>query len=117
VSLAALLSRPCTITTRTAGETVNAYGDLVTEDVTVETVCELQQRQRSEDDVAGEIAQSGWLLILPAGTTVTSGAKVTVDEESFEVVGEPWPVRNPRTGATSHIEAGVERAASTGDLA
>lgn len=113
--LTTLLNRACTITTRAEGAALDAYGDPVQTTTTLETVCELQQTRRSEQDVGGELAESGWLLILPAGTPIALDDRVTVDGLALEVIGEPWSARNPRTQAVSHIEATVQRTASTGD--
>ena len=115
MTLAALLNRPCTIVTRTESGTVNEYGDTVDTEATITTVCELQQKQRDENDDRGELAQSEWLLVLPAGTDVRLGDSVTVEDLVFEVVGEPWHARNPRTQAASHIEVTLARTAGSGD--
>ena len=77
----------------------------------VETVGELQQTQRTEPGDAGETSDTRWLLVLPAGTVVNTGDAVIVDGEVYEVVGAPWPARNPRLGVASHIEASVRRTA------
>lgn len=114
--LSTLLNRPCTITRRTQSGDVDAYGDAVDGTATASTVCELQQRQRSE--LPGvEVSDTTWLLILPAGTDIDTGDKVTVTDtgEAFEMVGDPWPARNPRTGVESHVEATVRRVAGDFD--
>lgn len=106
-----LLTRPCTITRRTASNATDDYGNVTRVTTTVETVCELQQRERSEPGDQGEFSDTSWLLILPAGTAIDTGDQVTVDSRGYELVGDPWPARNPLTGAESHIEATVRRTA------
>lgn len=112
MSIAGLLTLSCSITHRTAS-TVDSYGDETSTTATVTTVCELQQRQRSETTDPGTIADSSWLLILPAATTIGPGDSVTISGDAYEVHGEPWQARNPRTAAASHIEATVRKVEGT----
>lgn len=112
--VARLLTRPCTITSRTDSGEVNDYGDPVLTETTTETVCELQKQVRrasEEPAAAGELSDTLWDLFLPAGTTVGTGDVVTVDGATYEMVGAPWAVRHPRTGEETHVEAGVRRTA------
>lgn len=115
MTLSTLINRPCQIVTRTADGTRNAYNDEIVAETIVETVCELQQRQRGEDTDAGDIADSSWLLVLPAGTQVAQDSTVIVDGDRYELDGEPWPARNPRTQLMSHIEATVRRTTAPDD--
>lgn len=112
MSLAQLLNRSCTITHRVAGATRDEYGNNVPDETTTSTVCELQQRQRTETP-DGTIARASWLLVLPADTEIASGDTVTVGTVAYEVDGDPWTARNPRTGDDSHIEATVILAGGT----
>src|SRR5688572_27377107 len=112
--LSQLLNLPCTITRRTPSaddEEINDYGDPVQNETEVDTVCELQQRARSEDDLQGELSDTSWLLILPAGTAIDTGDAVTIDGKTYELVGDPWQARNPRTETVEHIEATLRRTA------
>lgn len=113
MTLAALLTLDATITHRTPAGTTDAFGDEETTETTTSTVCELQQRQRTEQTSGGELSDTQWLLILPAGTTIATGDTVTIDGADYEIHGEPWTVRNPRTGVDSHIEATVRRVTGT----
>ena len=109
-----LITRPCSITRRVDSGEVNDYGDPVMTETTVETTCELQKqvRRASEEPAGhGEFSDTLWDLFLLPGTEVGTGDVVTVDGVAYEMVGEPWPVRHPRTGAQTHIEAGVRRTA------
>lgn len=54
-------------------------------------------------------------MILPAGTDVQGDDAVQVDGEVYELVGEPWEARNPRTRQVSHIEATARRTAGPED--
>lgn len=111
MQIAHLLTRACTVTNRTDSGAVDDYGNPVPAETEVDTTCELQQQRRSEPVGEGELSDTLWLLVLPAGTTIDTGDKVTVDGQEFEMVGDPWPVREPRTGQESHLEASVRRVA------
>lgn len=111
MSLASLLNRPMVVINRSDDGDTDEYGNAIPTETLVETVGELQQAQRTEPGDAGETSDSRWLLVLPAGTVVNTGDAVIVDGEVFEVVGAPWPARNPRTQITHHIEATLRRTA------
>lgn len=111
-----LLTLPVTITSKTAGMTDDGYGNEVRQTATVETVGELQQRvSRQAGETEDVLSDTSWLLILPADTDIDSDDTVTADGVTFEVVGDPWPVRNPRTGVTTHLEASLQRVAGPDD--
>lgn len=112
--LSQLINQPCTITRRGTSSDTDAYGDEIPTETEVETVCELQQRQRTEHD-QGEVSDTTWLLLLLPGTAIDTGDLVTVDDEDYEMVGDPWHVRNPRTQAESHVECTVRRTAGDWD--
>ena len=81
-----------------------------TEQETSTTVrCELQQARRIEADGSENWQVGVWRLVLPAGTAVSGVDRIEIDDVSYEFDGPPWPVRNPRTGAVSHIEATVRQ--------
>lgn len=107
MSLADLLNLPVTIVRRT-GEDDGAF-DPVPSEALVQTVGELQQTQRAEPAAEGELSVTTWLLVLPAGTAVDTGDAVVAGGQTFEVVGDPWPARNPRTRLASHVECTVRR--------
>jgi len=115
-----LLNRPVTITRRTPSATEDAYGNPVDAVVTTTTVGELQQQQRSETDqgawgLAGDIVQTVWLLVLPAGTAIDASDRVTIDGKDYEVIGDPWHARNPRTQQDAHVEVTLRRSRGVGE--
>lgn len=94
----------------------NYYSDTAEAESAVESVCEVQQRRRNEDADQGETSDSDWLGIFPAGTSLDTAAAVIVEDlGTFELVGAPWPVRNPRTQKESHLEATLNRTAGPQD--
>lgn len=113
MSIASPLTRPCTILRLTLdGDEENDYGDPIAgEPVEIETVCELQQRDRDEGDRQGELSDTLWNLYLPAGTVLGSADTVVVDGDTYELVGDPWPAWDRVVGAIDHVEATVRRTA------
>lgn len=112
--LSTLLNRPVTIIRRYPSASKDAYGKRIMSEKHTETVGELQQIQRDEQALQGETSDTDWLLILPAGTTIDTGDRVEIDPDVYEVIGAPWPARNPRTQAESHVEATLRRTAGQG---
>lgn len=116
MSIDHLLNRPCTLILRTLdGSTTDDYGNAIDPDpAQIDTVCELQKnaRRAEEPELQGELSDTVWTLILPRGTAIDTGDAVRVEPEGvFELVGAPWHVRNPWTGAESHVECTVRRTA------
>lgn len=116
MSLSTLLNRPCTIVQRSDSGNIDDYGDPVQTEVLVETTGELQQFERQEPIGQGEFSVAHWTLFLPAGTQIDTSDAVIVGGEEYGVEGEPWLVRNPRTGSDSHLEVTLVRAAGAGDV-
>lgn len=110
-----LLNLPVTLVQRDESGDADERGNDIPTETLVETVGELQQRRRREPDDAGELSDADWLLILPADTTIRTGDGVIANGQHFEVVGDPWLARNPRTRAASHVEATLRRTAGAED--
>lgn len=113
MSIASLINRPCTLFHRTGRTTINRDGDEVPEFGAIDTVCELQQQRTAEN--AEEIADARWVAFFLPGETVSSGDRLGVDGDVFEVEGDPWNARNPRTRQASHVEATLRRTAGAAD--
>jgi hypothetical protein len=79
------------------------------------TVCELQQARRDEQEDSGEVSRDTWTVFFQADEDVETGDAVVVDGQTFELIGDPWQARNPRTGTESHIEATARRTAGAED--
>lgn len=108
--LATLLNRPCTIFRRSPSGSKDDYGNAILTETAVETVCEIQQRSRTEEDDQGELSDTLWLGIFPGETVLRTGDEVRVEGiGNFELVGDPWPARNPRTQVEEHVEATLRR--------
>jgi hypothetical protein len=113
MSLAELLSTPVTISRKIASGKTDEYGDEIPEVETVQAVGELQQQKREERGDQGEVSTTDWVLFLPAGTDIRTGDAVTIGVDQYQMVGDPWAVKNPRAGDISHIEASVRRVAGS----
>ena len=114
MALSTLINRPCILSRRLPTGSEDAYGNVVPNEQNIETLCEIQQRRRDEPDAQGEFSDTEWLGFFLPADSVHTGDVVTVDSEEYEVVGEPWRARNPRTKATQHTEATLRRTA--GDM-
>lgn len=118
MSLARIINRPCTIVRRVASEEKDELGNETTEPVKVETVCELQQQPGFRREDEGEVSDTRWTLFLLPGEEIGVGDAVQVSGAGeYEVFGEPWSARNPRTGQESHIEVAVRRTAGRDEAA
>lgn len=116
MTLATLLNRPLTLVRRSAASAeTDAFGNIVPTETLVEVVGELQQQRRAEPGDDSEMSDTNWILFLLAGTDVNTGDGVICDGQLYELVGDPWQVRNPRTQLQSHIECSVRRTAQAGD--
>lgn len=114
MSLTSLLTRPSTIVSVTASGTKDEYGNPAAGTPTrTATLCYLEpwRATAGEQDVDRATTSDDWLYVVPAGTTLTSIDHIEVDGETgtFEVVGEPAALWNPRKRAVSHIEARLRR--------
>jgi hypothetical protein len=101
--------------TRAAVDEIDEYGDEIPTETTVETVGELQQQQRTEQDLARRDLRHPLAADPPGRDQIGTGDSVEVDGHEYEVVGEPWAARNPRTRAESHVEATLRRVAGSED--
>lgn len=119
MSIAKLLSLSATLITRREGEDEDAYGAKKPDVEETSVRCELQQvplRRSGEPDEGGEASDTLWTGFFPAGTDLrTADAVVVEGRGKFELVGEPWHARNPRTGQESHLEAKLRRTAGSDD--
>lgn len=109
-----LINRPCVLRRRLPGSTIDRDGNEVPQIVEVATVCEVQQRQRREN--VEEIGDARWLAFFLATEEVGSGDELVVDGLTYQVEGDSWRARNPRTGEFTHVEATLRRVAGAEDL-
>lgn len=116
MSIARMINRECVILRRTASSDQDEYGDEIPETIEIETVCEIQKQKRIAEETPAEISDTRWSVFFLAGEEVGSGDRLrTVDDDlTYEIEGDPWRVRNPRTQQVSHIEATARRTSGPG---
>jgi hypothetical protein len=114
--LSNLVNRPCTLIQRAPGSTDELGNDIHAE-VEVDTVCEIQQQRREEPGNAGEVSITEWVGFFLPGTDLRTGDAVRVEGEGeFELVGDPWSTRNPRTQAFGQVEVSLRKVAGAEDV-
>lgn len=109
MGLTTLINRSATIIRRGASVAEDAYGNEIPQETASQILVELQQRQRDEPDRQGELSDTDWVAFFLPGTDIATGDAIVVDGAEYELVGEPWHARNPRTQAPSHIEVSLRR--------
>lgn len=103
-----LLTLEATVSTVT-DSTADRYND-PTETATTSTVpCYLEQRRTTDETTGLSVASADWLGIFPASVALTDRDRLAVAGSTYQVYGDPWPVHDPRTGTTSHVEANLRR--------
>lgn len=95
------------------------YGNPGTIETEITAACELQQVTRLEGSVdSGRQAEDWVVFVDPMGedeggylieVELEGSDRVEIDGRTYELIGPPWPVRNPRTGVVTHIEAQARR--------
>ncbi len=85
------------------------YGNPGETTTTSSALCELQQKERDEEENDTAVQGETWNLFLVPSATIDGGDRVAVGGVTYEVVGPPWRARHPRSGAITHIEATVRR--------
>lgn len=116
MSLTQLINTPCTITHRTTSEKRDRYGNEIPTETLVDTVCEVQESRlslagrSSEPETEGEMSDTHWTGLFPTGTPLSTADTVRVEDiGDFEVAGEPWHARNPRTQTIDFVEVPLRR--------
>lgn len=116
MSISELMNLPCQLVRRGPSGDEDDYGNELQGETVVSTVCEFQSvrsRGDQEDGSHNELAESRWNVFLPADTDVASGDALIVSGVEYEVDGEAWLARNPRTQGVSHVEVTVKRVAGS----
>jgi hypothetical protein len=105
-----LITRPCTIITRTA-DTVNTYGDITKTETPTATLCELQPlRQPNRGEVeGGNLSSEAFNLYLLGSVALNADDAVIVDGEHYELVGDAAPRRSPVNSQVAYTRAVVRR--------
>lgn len=105
MSIHRLLKQDVTVQRYAAGSE-DAWGNTAASySTTVDYKGFVEQVVAEEISVGRETRVSDWRLILPPGATLDALDRVVVNGVTFEVVGPPHTVFNPRTGKNAQVEA------------
>lgn len=113
--LATLINRNCTIIRRSPSGSEDAFGNETSTETSVATVCDLQQQRADERGAQGETSDDQWIAFLLAGIVIKTADTLVVDGTEYEVIGDPWHAKNPRTQSESHVEVRLRRTAGDED--
>lgn len=124
MSRSTLLNHDCTLTVPTEGAETDRAGLPIDGRATFHGRGYFEQKQADDQTGTQTSDEQRWLALLwlevtgddTSGDTYDlvdlMGASMTIDPDglgSFAVVGEPWPVRNPRTRQVEHVECEMRR--------
>lgn len=102
-----LLTELATITDRTQTDDRDSDGNpIITETTREDVPCWHEQVSSGE---IPPIAEQTHDLYLPAGDPTTATAKVTIGPDSFEVIGPPAQLVNPRSGELALVKAAIRK--------
>ena len=107
MSLSSLLVQTATVSRRTASGT-DRYGNTGYDWADdAEYPARLSQLKADERPVTEDRQVIEWRLYLPPEADLAAADRVVVDEQTFEVWGDPYPVRGARD--VHHLEANLRR--------
>lgn len=108
MSLNNLMRQPVTIQKITG--TLDEYGNTIPAALSapVAALGYLEQSESTENMDDRDTVATGFKAWFPLGTDVTAYDRVNFGTQTFEVIGAPWTVFNPRTGVESHLEAALK---------
>lgn len=108
VAIDHLLTLDGTLLARVPGDP-DEYGDATFQVVSRDVRCELQWGgSREEHEDATQV--STWRFWLPPDAADLRGwDAIRTEDGVYELNGDPWPVRNPRTGVVHHVEGYATR--------
>lgn len=102
---ARLIKLPGVLSVVTQDGPVDETNDPTEQIVTADVLCWYEQAT-ADDDTGGTNQQTEThRLYFRDGVTVTGYDHLAVDGHRFQILGPPWPAKNPRTGVVEHIEA------------
>lgn len=110
MSVAHLLTLSATLLRRTADPAAaDEYGNPGWSIASQPVAVEVQQETSGEDNESAVMVSTWRCFLDPSVADVRGWDGVEIDGVTYEVDGDAWPVRNPRTGRLSHVEARIRR--------
>lgn len=107
MSIDALMVIPATVTPRYVSGSDEMNDDVLSDGKPFDTSC-WRARVSGTENAPDNVVVGDWHFYFPADTDLSllnADAKVTVDGDVCEMVGEPWLARNPRSANGEHVEA------------
>lgn len=105
MSFAGLLNQPLTIQHRSDTGPTDDYGNLAPGTTSVdETTGYVEQTEAQEITVDRQTYRTDWRVFLAAGVSVDASDRIVYGSRTFEVIGSPHEVWNPRSRVVHHIE-------------
>lgn len=98
----------CRIDHIDADTETDEYGNVTYVSTQTFVRCYLAQNSRREIE-GTPVERDRWSLYLPPGVHLDGNDNVTIDETTYQVLGDPWLVIEPVTRRPSHIEATLQR--------
>ena len=102
------LTLACVIQTCSPAGT-DEYGNEVQVLDSTDSVCEAQQSARVEDTTTGDTQTTTWRVWLPSDAVVTGSDRLVIDSYIYELIGDPWPARDLRSGQVVYNECTARR--------
>src|SRR6185503_19924320 len=103
-----MLDLTCSITRRSQTGTVDRYNSPTWVETTSSDIpCYIEQTKPSELTIGRETQIADHLGIFLAATELDGSDRVVRDGHTYEVIGPPWEVWNPRNAQVDHIEANL----------
>lgn len=100
----ALLTRPATLRRVVATDEEDEYNQPLTAILATSVWTYVEQLGESEDAFQRDTGVATHRGFLTAGTNIGMEDRLVVDGATYEIVGPPRVVTNPRTGMRHHVE-------------
>jgi hypothetical protein len=97
-----LLSKSVTVT-HTSSTAVDAMGRPVPTTVTFDVPCAFKHRLANDTLDGATVATDETTFYFSPATVVALGDLITLDSDTYEVVSDPFPETNFRTGSVHHL--------------
>jgi hypothetical protein len=107
--IAGLLTLEATLLRRVQDGPPDEYGNPTWEATSEPVACELQQESATEANDAALQVTTWRAYLHPDAADVRGWDGLQLEGVTYELDGDAWTARNPRTGQISHLEARLRR--------
>ncbi len=102
------INRVCMIISRTA-DVADTFGDITKTESTTDAICELQPLPGRSEVEGGNLTETLFNLYLSGMVALNADDAVIIDSETYELVGDSAPRRDPQTQQVLYTKAVVKR--------